>query len=164
MAKLFAHSHQGCNICKYKLMASLNASNWCENPSTEFVSPQGYIHFWFYSFVITKRIRTKNPNLTQWWVNIACLVGFKLLWLNRSLVFSSKSPIYYHIAVSVFTICAQGMGAIIGNVESWKQMLKCQDDKSTFSRLTPICESQNVPFLIRQDVLCINILTIYMFT
>ena len=82
----------------------------------------------------------------QWWVNIACLVGFKLLWLNRSLVFSSKSPIYYHIAVSVFTICAQGMGAIIGNVESWKQMLKCQDDKSTFSRLTPICESQNVPF------------------
>ena len=127
-------------------MASLNASNWCENPSTEFVSPQGYIQFWFYSFVITKRIRTKNPNLTQWWVNIACLVGFKLLWLNRSLVFSSKSPIYYHIAVSVFTICAQGMGAIIGNVESWKQMLKCQDDKSTFSRLTPICESQNVPF------------------
>ena len=81
MAKLFAHSHQGCNICKYKLMASLNASNWCENPSTEFVSPQGYIQFWFYSFVITKRIRTKNPNLTQcndelillvWWVLNFC--------------------------------------------------------------------------------------------
>ena len=151
MAKLFAHSHQGCNICKYKLMASLNASNWCENPSTEFVSPQGYIHFWFYSFVITKRIRTKNPNLTQcndelillvWWVLNFCD------WIDH-LFLSSKSPIYYHIAVSVFTICAQGMRAIIGNVESWKQMLKCQDDKSTFSRLTPICESQNVPFLIR---------------
>ena len=96
-----------------------------------------------------RTIRTKNPNLTQWWVNDLISFVWYLLnscdWIDH-LFLSSKSPIYYHIAVSVFTICAQGMRAIIGNVESWKQMLKCQDDKSTFSRLAPICESQNVLF------------------